>query len=277
MKGGMNKQLAASDAATTATRLTARALLLGERIDTVGLERSDVINTAPLAFRVGSGYAVLFRYGVAVLIGLSPIEEDEMIRGLRPRIVGSYDRIEDEAAIIEIAPGQDDQIVPGGPIAIKDISPPRLVVVADVLAKNVALAHDEREVSRVFDIIEPLAADLARRGRTPFNRSKMLRLIGQALLVRHRMTGRVEVEEKPDVLWDRWDLERLYARLDDEYELKERAAMLTRKLEVVGETAQALTDLIDAARSLRLEVMIVLLIVIEVLFTSYEFFIKPLK
>lgn len=273
----MNKQLAASDAATTATRLTARALLLGERIDTVGLERSDVINTAPLAFRVGSGYAVLFRYGVAVLIGLSPIEEDEMIRGLRPRIVGSYDRIEDEAAIIEIAPGQDDQIVPGGPIAIKDISPPRLVVVADVLAKNVALAHDEREVSRVFDVIEPLAADLARRGRTPFNRSKMLRLIGQALLVRHRMTGRVEVEEKPDVLWDRWDLERLYARLDDEYELKERAAMLTRKLEVVGETAQALTDLIDAARSLRLEVMIVLLIVIEVLFTSYEFFIKPLK
>lgn len=277
MKGGMNTQLAASDAATTATRLTARALLLGERIDTVGLERSDVINTAPLAFRVGSGYAVLFRYGVAVLIGLSPIEEDETIRGLRPRIVGSYDRIEDEAAVIEIAPGQDDQIVPGGPIAIKDISPPRLVVVADVLAKNVALAHDEREVSRVFDVIEPLAADLARRGRTPFNRSKMLRLIGQALLVRHRMTGRVEVEEKPDVLWDRWDLERLYARLDDEYELKERAAMLARKLEVVGETAQALTDLIDAARSLRLEVMIVLLIVIEVLFTSYEFFIKPLK
>jgi len=105
----------------------------------------------------------------------------------------------------------------------------------------------------------------------------MLRLIGQALLVRHRMSGRVEVEEKPDVLWDRWDLERLYARLDDEYELKERAGMLARKLEVVGETAQALTDLIDAARSLRLEVMIVLLIVIEVLFTSYEFFIKPLK
>ena len=43
-------------------RCTARALLLGERIDTSGLERSDVISTAPLAFRVGSsGFAVLFR------------------------------------------------------------------------------------------------------------------------------------------------------------------------------------------------------------------------
>ena len=27
--------------------------------------------------------------------------------------------------------------------------------------------------------------------------------------------------EKPDVLWDRPDLERLYARLENEYELKE--------------------------------------------------------
>ena len=43
-----------------AVRLTARALLLGERIDTAGLERSDLISTTPLAFRVGgSGYAVL--------------------------------------------------------------------------------------------------------------------------------------------------------------------------------------------------------------------------
>lgn len=273
----MTSQPVSSETKAATIRLTARALLLGERIDTIGLERSDVINTAPLAFRVGNGYVVLFRYGVAVLIGLSPIEEDETIRGLRPRIVGTFDRIEDEVAIIEIAPGEDDQIVPGGTIKIKDVSPSRLVVVADVLAKNVALAHDEREVSRVSEIIEPLAAELARKGRPPFNRNHILRLIGQALLVRHRMTGRVEVEEKPDVLWDRWDLERLYARLEDEYELKERAGILRRKLEVVSETARALTDIIDTGRSLRLEVMIVLLIVIEVLFTLYEFFIKPLK
>ncbi len=45
----------------------------------------------------------------------------------------------------------------------------------------------------------------------------------------------------------------------------------------VRETARALTDLLDVARSLRLEVMIVLLIVFEVLITLYEMFIKPLK
>jgi uncharacterized Rmd1/YagE family protein len=267
----------ATQSATPPIRLSAHALLVGERIDTMGLERSDVINTAPLAFRVGQGYAVLFRYGVAVLIGLSPIEEDETIRGLNARIVGKLERFEEESAIIEVSPSHDDHIPPGGPIQVKDLSPQRLVVIADVLAKNVALARGEREVSRVFDVIEPLAANLSKTGRTPVARKEMLRIIGQALLVRHRLTGRVEIEEKPDVLWDRWDLERLHARLVDEYELKERASMLARKLEVVGETARGLTDLIDASRSTRLEIMIVALIVVEVLFTIYDLFFRAMK
>jgi uncharacterized Rmd1/YagE family protein len=74
-------------------RLTARAILLGERIDIVSLERSEMISTNPLAFRVdGHGEVVLFRYGVAVLFDLSPVEEDEVLRGLRPRILAPATR-----------------------------------------------------------------------------------------------------------------------------------------------------------------------------------------
>jgi uncharacterized Rmd1/YagE family protein len=64
---------------------------------------------------------------------------------------------------------------------------------------------------------------------------------------------------------DRPDLERLYARLEDEYELKERAGTLKRKLDVLVETAHALTDIIDADRSTRLEATIVILIVAELI------------
>ena len=260
---------------TTSLRLTARVLLLGERLDTAGLERSDVISTTPLAFRVGEGgYAVLFRYGVAVLVGLTPLAEDEVLRALRPRVHMPFDKVETETAIIEVSPSAEDQILPGGPIAVRDLTPPRLLVLADVLAKNVALTRDEREVSRVFEVIEPFAAELARSGRSPKNRRAMLRTIGQALLVHHRMSGRVEVEEKPDVLWDNPHLERLFARLADEYELKERASGVTRKLRVIDETARALTDLIDTQRSMRLEATIVLLIVFEIVITFYELFFR---
>lgn len=252
-----------------------RALLLGERIDLAGLERSDVISTIPLAFRVGqNGYAVLFRYGAVVLIGLSPVEEDELIRALQPRVTSAFARPEDETALIEIAPDGEDQIAPGGPVSLRDLSPPRLLVLADVLGKNVALGRDEREVAKVIEVVEPFAATLARTGRSPSNRREILKKIGNALLVHHRMSGRVEVQEKPDILWDHPELDRLHGRLVDEYELKERAAGLARKLSVIDETTRALTDIIDTERSVRLEVTIVALIVVEVLVAVYEIFVR---
>ena len=252
-------------------RLTARALLLGDRLDVAGLERSDVLSTTPLAFRAGQdGFVALFRYGVAVLVGLTPLEEDEIIRGLRQRIRGEFARHEEETAIIEISPDRDDQIPPGGPIFIKQLSTERLIVIADALSKSATLARDEREAAAAFELVEPSVRHLADKGRRPRDRRRILTQVGQALLVRQRMSGGVAVEEKPDVLWDRPDLERLYARLEDEYELKERADVLTRKLTVISDTAKALADIIDTERSLRLEVIIVVLILTEICFTIYQ-------
>jgi uncharacterized Rmd1/YagE family protein len=255
------------------SRITARALLIGDRLDTVGLERGDVLSTAPLSFRIGrQGIVVLFRYGVAVFIGLTPFEEDDVLRSLSTRIVGEFKLREEETAGIEPSADKDEQIPPGGPIYLKTASYARLLVIAEALAKSVVLARDEREVASVFEKIEPFARALAEHGRIPGGRRTILKHIGNALLVQQRVSGRVAVAEKPDVLWDRPDLERLYARLGEEYELKERVTALDRKLAVIAETAKALTDVIDTERSLRLEVAIVLLILLELIVASYQIF-----
>jgi uncharacterized Rmd1/YagE family protein len=98
--------------------------------------------------------------------------------------------------------------------------------------------------------------------------------MGNALLVQHRLSGRVAVGEKPDVLWDRPDLERLYARLEDEYELSERAETLNRKLEVIADTASRLADIVDTKRSLRLEIIVVFLIAFEIVIAFYEIYAR---
>ena len=263
--------LDAQDETRQGMRRPVHALLLGDRIDTSGLERSEVFSTTPLSFATGNdGFVALFRYGVIVFVGLTPLEEDEVLRSLAPRIAGRFARPEEETTVLEVSAERDEQIPAGGPIYLNHLTPERLLVIADALAKSVVLARDEREVTAVFDVIEPLARRLAEKGRTPPHRRDLLKHIGNALLVRQRVSGRVAVAEKPDVLWDRPDLERLYARLEDEFELKEREASLSRKLDVIGETATAFTDLIDTQRSIRLELIIVLLIVFEVLLTIFQ-------
>jgi uncharacterized Rmd1/YagE family protein len=254
------------------TRVTAHALHLGDRINTMGFE-NEALSAVPLAVRVGkAGIAVLFRYGVAVLIGLSPEDETGFLERLKPRVGGKLQRFEEETAVVALAGETEDQVQAGGPIQLRDMSLERLLVIADVLAKSVVLAHDEREVAKVFEIIEPFARELADHGRTRRDRKGVLQLIGNALLVQHRVSGRVAVGEKPDALWERPDLERLYARLEDEYELKERVDTLNRKLAVVAETADTLADIIDTRRSLRLELIVVVLIAFEIVVTFYQIY-----
>ncbi|HEY7459430.1 MAG TPA: RMD1 family protein [Xanthobacteraceae bacterium] len=252
-------------------RATVHALLVGDRIDTATLETGDALSTTPLAFRAGAkGIAVVFRYGVVVFVNMEPREEKEYLRSLRGRISGPLKSRDDETATVEVA--AEDQIPPGGPIGVKEMSIERLLLVAYALADSVVLAHDEREVAAVFERIEPFARELGEEGRVSAKRSDVLRVIGNALLVQHRVSGRVAVGEDPDVLWDRVDLERLYSRLKDEYELAERVEGLNNKLTVIAETARALAELMDSARGLRLELMIVLLIVFEIGITLWQMF-----
>ena len=248
-----------------------RAVLLGDRINTANIDRVQVICPAPLTYRLGpDGFVTLFRYGVAVLSGLTRVQEDEVLRDLRPRVSRPVDTPEEEAALVDIDSSRDDQILPGGPITLKLFTPEHLIVVADALAKSVVLARDERDVSAVLDLVEPFARKLAEKGRAIGGRRGILKHIGNALLVQHRVSGRVAVADKPDLVWDRPDLERLTARLQDEYELKERGEALSRKLAVVADTAEVLTDLIDTKRSFRLEVIIVVLIAVELIVAAYQ-------
>ncbi|HYN37954.1 MAG TPA: RMD1 family protein, partial [Rhodospirillales bacterium] len=159
----------------------------------------------------------------------------------------------------------------GGAIRLKQVTKDRLLIIADVLAKSVILAYDEKRVAEVFDRIEPVAESLHRRPVVSVR--QLLGHIGDVLITQHRMVGRVEVTEKPELLWDQPELERLYLRLQEEYELPERDRALTRKLDLISQTASTALGLLQAKRSLRVEWYIVLLIVLEIFLTLYEMFV----
>ena len=251
-------------------RVTAHALHVGERINTAGFEQ-EALSAVPLALRAGAdGIAVLFRYGAVVFLNLSVEEESAFLERLGPRIGDRLSVPEEEAATVELLGETEDQVASGGPIQVRDMSMARLLVASDVLAKSVVLAHDERDVAKVFETIEPFVRELAISGKFFRNRRGILKLIGEALLVQHNVSGRVAITDKPDALWDRSDLERLYARLEDEYELIARVETLNRKLEVIADTADTLADIIDTRRSLRLEIIVVLLIGFEIVIGFYQ-------
>jgi uncharacterized Rmd1/YagE family protein len=257
--------------------LLARALQLGERIDLKGLERDDMFSTSPLAFRTPQGGAVvLFKTGTAVFLGLDPVAEDALIESLAGRISEPLDEgdRESETAQLTVRPDADDLSGPAGTLHVKSLDPNRLVLVAEALAMSVAMAYDERRIAQAFERIAPLTERL-KQGRLPEQpQAELLRQIGDALAIQARLAGRVDLEEKPDVLWDHPELERLWTRLVDEYDLTVRSRAIARKLEAIQETSATLTDLVSTRTSHRLEWYIIALIVLEVVLGLYDRFWK---
>lgn len=244
-------------------RMTARAIFPGERIDTrarEGLEGPRLADHPLLTAVPGGGWAVVFRYGAVVFFDTPNDAQRVFLESLG--IQGRFDEPEREGIEIRIDETGRDGVADGA-LLIQEASRERIQLIAEVLAKSVVLAHYEEVVAETFDSIEPLAVEL-KRGKVVRRSRSLLKQIGSTLLIQHRMVGRVEINEKPELLWERPDLERLYMRLDDEFELHERHTALERKLVLISDINETLLEMLQTRQGLRLELYIVLLIVFDI-------------
>ncbi len=248
-----------------------RALFVAERLKLQAFESTHLLANNPLTISIQDGCAVLFRYGVVVLFDVDSAAEVTLMESLSPFLITPMEQLEQEQMDILVEKNALEG-VHGNHIHLQEITVERLQIIADILAKSVVLAEYEKRVAAAFDRVEPLAGQL-KRGQQHHGGRELLRHISETLLVQHKMVGRVEVTEKPELLWEQPHLERLFLRLEDEFELHERHAAMERKLEVIHRTADTLLDLLQTRRSLRVEWYIVILIVVEIFLTLYELFL----
>lgn len=247
-------------------KLVATARLLGARIRTRELAGdaafTRIAEDAELAF--------IFRYGAVVTFGTPSHDAGQLDAALAPHLDDAMAEPESETAAIAIRPGEEERIETDGLIILTDTIPERMELVATVLSRSVVLARDELAVSAAFDHSAPLVAELRTNGRVNLPIRSVMRMVGDALAARHRVTGAAQVDERPDLLWDHPELDRLYQRLEGEYELSERAEVLHDKLEALGDFAEALLDIVQTKRSYRVEIAIIALIAFEIVLSLWE-------
>jgi required for meiotic nuclear division protein 1 len=260
--------------------VSVRAYFLGQRIQLGAIAQAGLQGeptaaslSSPLVIPIEpQGQGVLFSYGAVVLFGLSETAAQAFVATLAPHTLAAFEQPETEAATICLTPNNSGR-VQDGIIFLSSLDGPRLELVAEVMAKSVVLAHYEIGAAAVFDRIEPFAAELQHQRR--LQGDQLLKQIGQTLMIQHKIVGRVEIVDKPELLWEYPELDLLYLRLEDEYEIRERHSALERKLDLVSRTAETVLDFQRHQTSLRLEWYVVLLIVVEVLLSLYELFISP--
>ena len=251
----------------------ARALLFSDRFDLRTWKSEERMASNPLTVAVpGGGVAVLFRYGAVVFFDTTDDEQSAFLRRLEPVMGVAIGVPETEDVDIRVESGAREGMR-GERIYIATDELERLQIIADVLSKSVVLAFHEGRIAGSFDRIEPLALELEEHGRVAGEARELVRHVGAMLRSEQLMIGQVAVAEKPELIWERPELEGLYIRLEDEFEIRERHAALRQKVDLIGHTAQTLVQMQQNRRSLRLELYIVILIVVEIMLMLYDMFL----
>jgi len=251
--------------------ILARASIIGERLVLKSLEQTEPLATNPLTIRVGdTGCAVLLRYGVIVTFDLSLEEERELIESLRPHIRDPLDCPAVSEELQMAFRPQAKERLEQNILWLKECSAERLQIVAEALAKSVVLNYYEMEISSIFERIKPFTVAIQGKTPRPPKEQELLSYIGGTLLIQQKMFGIVEVGEKPDPVWDHPVLDRLYLRLEDEYELRERLVALEQKLTLISRTVETSLSILQRDSSHRVEWYIVILIVVEIVLAVYD-------
>jgi uncharacterized Rmd1/YagE family protein len=226
------------------------------RKDTVMIQLSD------------KSLAIIYPYGAIVFFNATTSATVELITRCQKYVTQLFSTPETEQFTVMIQPDQPEGIVQNK-VSIKRITKEHLEIIGNALSKSVILEYHENRIGSLFDKIEPIAKSLKERGKLGYRANDLLRHIGSSILMVQEMVGKIEVTEKPSLLWEHSELEPLHAQLVEDLEIYERQGSLERKIGLISSTAQISLEVLQQHHSHRLELYILILIAIEIVLQLY--------
>lgn len=129
-----------------------------------------------------------------------------------------------------------------------------------------SLESKMQESKKLYDRIENIKTK---------DRKNLMNFASAIAKERFEILNQLYLLDKPDIVWDDFELESLYNQLALQLELKSRFDVIEYKISFLKESVEFITDRVNQKSSEFLEWIIIWLIGVEILFSTYEYIIKP--
>lgn len=262
--------------AMDATRLEVRADYFTSPIDLPALQAlypvAQVLQAEPLVLRRGdAGHVVVFPFGAVVFWQCDEGVVNSVLAEIRG-LPGMDDAVAEVRDTMCILADEAEERVGFREVRLRTLSLEHLSLISQTLAQSVALKHSELEVSRALKNTSPIVRALELRGALIPSGASIMKTVGFTLAVREAVLAKLRLFDDPAETWRSERLARLHSLLYDHFDIKKRLAALQEKVTFLSDMNQILMNLLQNRTSHRLEWIVIVLIVIEVIFSFYHFF-----
>ncbi len=208
-------------------------------------------------------FVYIFQYGMVSFFNHSETEIREILEGLGSIAKESIPDQLSEKIQVEISEGQ--QIVAFDKVVLPNFDAESIRLVMLNASQSVAL-------DRYSDITEQLLEEtnehtkyLEEKGRLDISGNKLKRFIGKVLNIKNQISENLYIFDAPDITWENENLNRLNQELKQTFDLKNRYRNIYERIEIIKENLGLFKDIMEHRESSRLEWIIIILILVEVL------------
>ena len=138
------------------------------------------------------------------------------------------------------------------------------LAISQGIAQSVKLTTFEDLIQKTISHTKQLPVDLASKGKIGLSRKQISQKMGEIFIERNFINLHAEILDTPEFFWDHPELEPFYRRTVHYLDVGKRVEVLNKRLTVVHELFEILSNELNHQHSSRLEWTIIILIVIEV-------------
>ncbi|HNA79098.1 MAG TPA: RMD1 family protein [Turneriella sp.] len=246
--------------------MNVNAYSLAESIDLAAvarrLGRNPIAQTnREMFFSEGRGFFGVYSFGAVVFCNLNPADE---VR-LREYATGAAQNQHTQILA-------EDHTIKTGRLAFvpSEITVPKtdaatLRVIMQNLAYSVSLDHYRRVAAELLAVVRGQSENLERKGKITLKERELHHFIGRVLNIRNRMTEHFHIFGNPPEAWENKALTAVQQAMVASLEMPSRIAEVESSFAIIEENLHMLNELHVHRQSHRIEIIITLLILIEVL------------
>lgn len=209
------------------------------------------------------GFVYIFQYGLIAFYEVSDTEISSVIQQVKPFARNVIE--EPFFDSIELVLNHTEEKVAFEHVFLLD---------SDVEAIRLVMLHTSQSVAldRFDAITENLLTGtnnhtiyLEQKGKLDIRGNKLKRYIGRTLNVKNLIAENLYIFDSPDMVWDSERLNLLNQHLKQTFDLKDRHRYIHDRIAIVKDNLELFKDIMDHKESSRLEWIIIILILVEVL------------
>lgn len=210
---------------------------------------------------IGDAEVFFFPYGAIVTWGVKDDIARLTLEEIKPFEIQSLPQIcEDEftfkygySLVIE-----DDEItLPDHAILTK-------LACSHAIAQSAKIDSFEKTIQKTIDITKDLPDHMAIAGRISLSGKDIRKMMGRLFIDRHSINLHQELLDTPEFFWEHAELEPIYHTLANYLDRERRVSVLNQRLTVLKELFDMLNAEVNHKHSSRLEWIIIILIMIEI-------------